>query len=524
MADKFLLGDGTSRILLGDGTSFLTLGEASAGIPRGPVIVRRIARMWPMPVQQHNLLTATLAPVAMPFAPAAWPVPRGYSQVRYGYAQAGIMQPPVVPSMPANPVRRADDVRLRTWLQSLVTTTLAPTGVPFAPVAFPNPVRRVSAALTWTQSPQPTPSDTETVLRAPAFAPRITRKTLLTGPFPNPLALQDAGGVPPDTENVPAWVGIGMLPQRRHNPALYSWTQSPAVPTAAAPTPFLGATFPNPTLRRLGAQTWTQSPAVPASADALPFVQSTTQNPVLRRAEVSNRTWIQAPPGPDSVAPAFAGWINPVLRRGTPVNLTWTQSLSLPANVGVGNPFTPVMFENPVRRRERFDMRTWLQSLSLPQNVPPGTPFAQTDWANPVRRKDNPDLRFWAYSTQNTAMTDPRVQPEPVPGGAHWPPMRWMLYRRLEQLQDEEERRRAKRRVASPAPAPVEAKDPQASVGPSIEETLLDAAEVYLAQIEARQEDPIDIEALTLRDMRAIRRLRAEAIEQQNAAFLLLLA
>lgn len=90
------------------------------------------------------------------------------------------------------------------------------------------------------------------------------------------------------------------------------------------------------------------------------------------------------------------------------------------------------------------------------------------------------------------------------------------IQRRMDYLQQQEDRRRAKR-----APATIDQPVAPGPPRPTVDDALVElAAERLLAK--APPDEPLDVNLLTQADMRAIRKAAQQAIEQQNAAFLLL--
>lgn len=163
---------------------------------------------------------------------------------------------------------------------------------PFAQINWPNPVRRVPAALTWLSGP-PLPLD------GGAKPPSQTD-------WPNPV--------------LPAKVFPGW--QQFVSAALDQAQQKPTAQTD----------WPNPIRPVPAALTWKSVAPLPADGGAKPFGLTDWPNPTLRPWR--GITWSSdQPPHDQGGEPLFqADWPNPVLR--TPAALTWTNSRPTPLDGG----------------------------------------------------------------------------------------------------------------------------------------------------------------------------------------------
>lgn len=224
-----------------------------------------------------------------------------------------------------NPIRRRDNIELRSWFTGLIGDT---SGTPLIPVDWPNPIRRVrnNALYSWTYSQQ------------------IPQSVAAAMPFTQS-----------DRQN----------PQsRKQNPELRTWI-SPLTWQLTVGAPFRQTDWPNP-VRRVDSRdlrAWVDSLNV-ASIGA-PFVQSDWPTPVRRVDSVALRSWINGVQLQPVSSPPFVqtDWPNPIRRTDSVSPRTWVNGIQLQVEP---LPLNQLDWPNPTRRIESPSLKAWSYSTAVP--------------------------------------------------------------------------------------------------------------------------------------------------------------
>ncbi len=389
--------------------------EAAAESPATQQVVALRAATQPPRFDFPNLLLSTLAPSELPFRQSEWPNPQRSGTLLTLHAGAHNLadgeEPPPPSGPPFVPVAFPNPVLKRTVPRGFVDFYLLDT-VPWPVQSTAAPTRRPAPTLTWTQN-----------LLQSTLTPATAAAPFSQTEWQNPtraaqLAHTWTSGRPLGIADAPPFNQFDWPNPKDRKPAapihvvnLLEHTLAPAPATK----PFAQADWPMPQgkpyaislrtaittrqafhvdERAVGQSEWPNPrharrsvPTAVANLLTNTLAAAPAPPPVVppiwtvpSRALAPVPSWVTSSPVVITEIRPFAPreWTNPT--RATRQALTWTQSLS--ADVIAATPIVPVAWPNPaIANRTAL---TWVSSRPLGINEI--QPFNQTDWPLPVRR------------------------------------------------------------------------------------------------------------------------------------------